>query len=189
MFREWLHAEQAEQCPGRQTEHRDRIVHYPGKADQRRGEPRRDHLGVEQRDRLGKQFAEDDVQYADQRERDRHRHGVIGDPGECCRQAGEQPLEDSRDGGLADPAEPEGGEGDPQLCRRDDAIEGLDAPERQPSFAIAVAGHLFQPALPGGNDGKLGRHEEGVREDQSEDNGESKTDRGRRNRGRHIPEG
>jgi len=114
---------------------------------------------------------------------------VGGDPGEGSGEAGEEPFEDPGHGGFTHPAQAERGEGDAELGGGDDTVEGLDPPERQPSFAVAIAGHLFEAGFPGGHNGKLGRHEKRVREDQSEDDCESKTDGRRRFGGRHIPEG
>ena len=122
------------------------------------------------------------MQHGDEGERDRHGNAVRGDLGEDGRQSGERTFEHVRDRGFADPAQPERREGDPQLGRGNHPVEGLDRPERQHSFAIAVARHLLEPGFPGRDEGEFGRHEERVGGDQSEDDDEPEADG-------HIPEG
>ena len=56
-----LDAAEAEQPVRRAVEEGDRVVDDPGEADQRGRDPARDVLGIEERQRLGNQFAQDDV--------------------------------------------------------------------------------------------------------------------------------
>ena len=171
------------------VEHRDRIVHQPGEADQRDREPATHRLGIEQRDRLRHQLTEHDVQRSDDGEGDRHRYAVGRYRGQRGGQSAEQPLQQECQARLADPAESQGGEGDPQLGGGDVPVEGLDDPEGQRSFAVALPGALLQPGFAGANEGELGCDEIAVGQDQGEDGGNAPGNRRRRCGGIHNGEG
>ena len=79
---------------------------------------------------------------------------------------------------LADPAEPERGEGDAELGGGDVAVERLYRATRQPSFAVPCPRHLVEPGAPRADQGELRRHEEGVRQHQDDDRRETEADRG-----------
>ena len=158
-----------EEPVGGAVEERDRPRHDPGEAHQRRGHPAAHRLGIEQRQRLRHQLAEDDVQHGDDDERDRRRYAVRGERGERVRQPVEGALDQAGERRLADPAEAQRGERDPELRGGDVAVERLYGASCQPSFAIPRAGELVEPRAPRADQGELGRHEEGVREDQDDD--------------------
>jgi hypothetical protein len=116
---------------------------------------------------------------SDDDEGDRRGDAVRGDLGQGRRKPGESALDETRQRRLADPAEAEGGQGDTELGGGDVAVERLYRAAREPSFAIPRPGQLVEPGAPRPDQGKLGRHEEGVREDENDDRGETEADRRR----------
>ena len=133
--------------------------------------------GIEQRQRLGHQLAQDDVEDRDDDEGDDRRDRVGGEQGRLRREPGERALDHARQRRLADPAESEGGQRDPELGGGDVAVERLNGRAGEPSFAVARLGHLIEPRPPRADQRKLRGHEEGVGEHQHDDGREAEQDR------------
>jgi len=98
-------------------EQRDRYRHDPGKGEEWSRRPGRDGLRVYQGERLRHQLTQNDVKAGNDRERDYGGDGVGGDGRQHAGECAEPAIEKARQNRLADPAEPEGGEGDPELSR------------------------------------------------------------------------
>ena len=119
------------------------------------------------------------MQDGDEEERDGRSHPVGRNGGDRAGEPAEAVLNQPGERRLADPAETQRSERYPQLSRGDVPVERLYRAARQPSFAISRLRHLVQASLPGPHQGKLGRHEEGVRQDQNHDGHEAQENRRR----------
>ena len=107
--------DQLEQPVGGTVEEGDREVEEPGEPHQGCHRPGADPFGEQDGKGLGYQLAKHDVKHGDDGERHRHGDRMGGQRGERVRQPAEQALGDPGEGRFADPAEPQGGEGDSQL--------------------------------------------------------------------------
>jgi hypothetical protein len=165
----WIDPEKPEQPVGSAVEDGDRAGHDPGESHQRQCHPAADYLGIEQGDGLRHQLAQNDMEDGDDDERDDRCDGVRRDCGDRGRQPGEAIGDQTRERRLADPAQPQRGQGDAQLGGGDVAVERLYRTARQPSFAVSRTRHLVQPGPPRSYQGEFGRDEKGVREDENDD--------------------
>ena len=127
-------------------------------------------------DRLGREFAEDDVQRGDDDEGDTHSQRMDRDDGGHVGKAGEQRFDQAGDRRLTDPAEREAGHGDPDLGGGNVAIgirDGLAHTGRAP---VSLGDQLIDPGLSDGDEGELRGDEEPVGDDQREDSPEAHRD-------------
>ena len=123
-------------------------------------------FSVLERDRLGGQFAEDDVQRRDDGKANRDGHGVRAGGREATWQKSERRLDDRGESGFANPAEPQAGHGDAKLRRRNVAVCIDDRPSEGHRQSIAFGNELVDARLADSDDGELGGHEKAVREHQ-----------------------
>ena len=72
-------------------------------------------------------------------------------------------------GALRRPAEPERGERDPELARREHAGKISGGKERETGERVAGPDHRLEPGAPGAHEGELHRHEEAVEDQQDDD--------------------
>ena len=155
-------AEQGGDGPAALVEQPDRRAEDGAEEPQRADDQQGDALGVLQRDALRRQLARDDVQRGDHDEGDDHGGGVRADRAEGgVEQAGER--------GLADPAEREAGEGDPELAGGDVAVEVADAVVDVARAGRPLGEELLDARAPHGDERELGRDEEAVEQDEEED--------------------
>ena len=123
------------------------------------------------------EFAEDDVQGRDDRERDHHRHRVRHDRPQVHRQPGERRLDEVCEGRLADPAERQGREGDAELGRREVGIQAVGRLLQGRGVRPPLRDQLGDAAAAHRDQGELGRHEEPVGEHQDQDRKQSQCGR------------
>jgi hypothetical protein len=123
--------------------------------------PQADRLGIADRQRLRRQFADHDVQKRDDAERDHERHAVD----QLRRGDADHPehrFEQAGEGRLANPAQAQGSQRNAELACRQVGVElGMDLLQD----AAAQAGGLGDGAdarLAECDDAELGRHEKAV---------------------------
>jgi len=148
-------------------------------ADRGRHDLREDHqrdhqiathgLGLHECDRLRGQLAEHDVQEGDDDERGGGAcHRVHGRRWRSDAERGERPVHESRERGLADPAQAERRERDPELRGRDVAVQVLHGGLGRLRETVALARHLIDSAAPRAHQRELGGNEKRVRNDQED---------------------
>src|SRR3990172_2072390 len=111
----------------------------------------RDALGVLERDGLGDELGDDKKEVGQDRERDQEGER-LGDVG----------LEEIGDQGLADGAEEDGQDRDPDLNRGDEADRLFHQPQRNRRASLPLPRELRQPRPPCGHERVLGHDEKGV---------------------------
>ena len=167
-------AEQAQEGVRHLVQDPDAGVGHLVEEPQRRRHPQAGRFGPADGERLGRQFAEHDVEHADDREGD-HQADRVGGLG---RQAGhqvEERLQQSVDRWFADDAKADAGEGDAELSRRQVGVELIDHALRQTApQRVLVGRHLGRPDL---DQGELGGDEEAVQADQEQGQGQAPAQR------------
>ena len=126
--------------------------------------PQRDRLGALDGQRLGGQLAQHRVQEGDDGQADARPPGC----GPCARSRRPRRAagpEQRGEGGLAQPAQGQRGQGDAELAGRQIGGELLGDGEQQPGAPPPFAGQLLQPGGPDLDEGELRRDEEGVGQD------------------------
>ena len=162
-----LDPEQLEQQVGRRVEDPDEGEKGFVEEDQRNGDGERGGPGHADRQRLGGEFPEDDVEGTD---RDKP-HGQ----GDEMRLFGREPepdddrFEHAGDDGLADPAQAETGEGDSQLTGREIGIKPGEDRFGHFRGPGAFTGQLFNLTESHLDEGELGGHEKAVGRQQQHD--------------------
>ena len=115
-----------------------------------------------QRDRLWRQFAEDDVQRGNHRERDRHGDGVCGRFGDERGKKRERRLNHRCERGLADPPEADARHRDAELRRGDVRIGIAHGAAHGAGAAVALGDQLVDARLANRDDREFRRHEKSV---------------------------
>src|SRR6185369_16302021 len=114
---------------------------------------------------LRRQLAENDVQERDHRERQRERD-TVHYRGRPHAERGEYRTDQRREGRLADPAESEAGERDPELSHREVAVEIAQDRLGGGGAAHARTGAFFDPRRAYLDDSELGHHEKCIQENE-----------------------
>lgn len=161
--------EQAEQRVGRAVEYPDERRHEAREQQQRRRDGSRGRLGRGEREGFRRELTEDDVEERDEEERDRYGEGVVGGGRNIQADGSQQPIDQARQGGLADPAQRERSDGDSELGRRDISVQISQADLHVPRAAHPPGGHLVDLAAAGSDEGKLSRDEKSVEGDEGKD--------------------
>ena len=170
------HPERPHQPVARAVHHeQDRAEDAP-EDQQRPRAPQRHPTGAIQGDRLGSQLADHDVEEGDQREGDRDGHRVHRHRRPQSHQP-EQRIDQTCDQRLADEAQPDARDRDPELCGGDRVVEVADRLGRRGCAAPAVRDPDLDLGAAHGNEGELDGDEVGVREDESGD--DERADQGR----------
>jgi hypothetical protein len=123
-------------------------------------------FGHFQGDGLGGQFAHDDVQEGDQAEGHGEGDGVQHGRGHV---PFEQRVQQVGHGGLADPAQAQGGQGDAQLGGGDVGVQVVDEAQQAHGLAAAFGGQGGDARAPDAHEGELRGHEKAVGQNQDED--------------------
>ena len=165
-------ADQPQEQPGRAVEQPDRRRRHAVEGEERTGEVTTHRLRTQERDGLRSEFAEYDVEVRDEDEGDDDGRRV-----ECRRPRGEaqraeQRLDRPGDRRLADPAQAERREGDPELGTRDGAVEIALRPADNPGQTVAAIGQFVYAGASRADERKLRRDEEGVRRYERENRAE-----------------
>ena len=127
-------------------------------------------LGPLQRDRLGHQFADDDVHAGDQHKgQNAGRGDVRGHARDLAGQPGKQRLDQMRQRRLADPAQAQAGQRDAQLRRRDKAIGIFNGPLHGFGARIAARHSFGNARLAHADQAELRGHKEAVDQHQNDD--------------------
>ncbi len=122
-----------------------------------------------ERDRLGRELAEHDVQRRHDRERDGHGDAVGRGFGERGRQERQERLDEGGQGRFADPAEAEARHGDAQLRRGDVAVGVGDGAAHGARAAMILGDQLIDARLAHRDDGEFGGDEKAVGQHQGHD--------------------
>jgi hypothetical protein len=130
----------------------------------RRRERQRHRARAGDRGALGRELAEDHVQDGDDRERE---HGRQAESGHA-RGVAEQRLEQVVEGGLADRAEAQRGERDPELARRQVRVDVVHGVLRRLRPRLPLAHELGHLGRAQPRDRELGADEEAVGGDEPE---------------------
>ena len=133
--------------------------------DQRPGDPDQRLLGQADRDHLRRLLAEDHLEEGDDDEgegdRQRQRDRVGGE-------AAEDRFEQMGERGLAEEADAERGDRDPDLAGGDELVDPVELFERPRRPAHALVAHLLEPRPARAHDGELGGDEEAVDRNQQQ---------------------
>ena len=127
------------------------------------GDGEGDALGALEGEGLGDEFAEQDFEVGDQREGEDDGDGVgveDGVGGERVERARCEVEDDLGDGGLADPAEGEAGDGDAELDGGKELVDGVLELEGGAGAGTAEGDELLDARLADADEGELGGHEE-----------------------------
>jgi len=119
------------------------------------------------REGLRRQLADHDVQERDGRERDRDRR-VLDHARRLDAERGEDRREEMREGRLADPAEAQAGQRDPELGGREEDVEAPVERGREARLPVAFGRQGLHPRRPHPHHGELRSNEEGVHHDEAE---------------------
>jgi len=122
-------------------------------------------FGARDGDGLGCEFAKDHVQERDDAEPDGDRDQVQRAGGEDRREHG---LDQRRDGGFADPAQSQRGDGDAQLRRREVVVEIVQRRPEGAGAGSAPFDHLVDRCRPHADECELGGDEKPVECDQKQ---------------------
>jgi hypothetical protein len=165
-----LDAERAQHGVGRLVEEVDERPHEPVEDVQRPRDALGDGLGVDDRVDLRHLLADRDVPRRDEhvrdRDRDRGRDGV--------RETLEGRLDELGDGGLAEEADAQRGERDPELAGREVLAELVELAHDERRAPVALLGHVLDARAARAHEGELRGDEEAVREDQDDDRDEKR---------------
>src|SRR6185503_13686951 len=142
-------------------------THEPVEEVKRYRTEQRDPERALDREVLRRELADDDVQVRERDERDREREHVIEGLHRVAKPA-EERTDERRDGGLADPADREGGERDAKLRRGDVRVELRADRARAFRHDAARLRQLVELRLPDTDERVLGRDEEPVQEDEED---------------------
>src|SRR5688572_791642 len=152
--------------------------HHAGESLQGRCDDLAHRLRFDESQRLRSELAEDDVQESDDEERHTDCRGGVRTRRRCGEtEDAEQPVDQYSESGLANPAEREGCDRDPELRSRDVAVQMLEGALDILRGAIACGSHLVDAAAANRNQGELGRDEKGVEADQEENYPQAGRDR------------
>ena len=161
--------EQRGHRPAALVEQPDRRPEDRAKDPQRPHHQQRHPIGVLQRDALRRELSGHDVQHGDEDERHDDRYRVRPD-------RAERRVEQPGQRRLADPAERQARERDPELAGRDVTIEVphpvVDVARARPPLGE----ELLHARPPQGHERELGRDEEAVQKDQEEDGEQAAAD-------------
>ena len=145
----------------------DRRVHGPVEQVQRHRRPQRQQLGLANRPGLGRQLTDHNVQVGNHEEGGKERH-ALDHFRRLDAHGAQQRFEDVREGGLTDPTQAQGGEGNAQLAGRQVGIKlAVHGTQDLPAPAVFVGDRLD----PGGaqfDHGKFRRNEETVEQYQDQ---------------------
>jgi hypothetical protein len=131
----------------------------------RRRDEQREPLGPGDGDGLRRQLAEDDVEERHDAEPDADGDEVDRRRREQRRQQG---LDERRDGGFADPPQPQGGDGDAELGRREVVVEVVQGVLQGSRPGPALIDHLVDRRRPDADERELGGDEEAVERDEKQ---------------------
>ena len=131
------------------------------------GHRHRQHLCLAQRQGFRHQLAQQHVEVGNQSKRNRHRQQVGVDLG--MRHAGKPVLEQGGDRRLADPAQGQAAQGDPQLHRRQKVFHVFLQAAHCPRSRPPQGNQPFDAGLAHAHHGKFGGHKEAVRQDEQGD--------------------
>ena len=121
-------------------------------------------LGVGDRQHLRHLLADADVERGDEGEGDRHREA----DGDAVGEAAEDRLEQLRQRGLAEEADPDRGHRDPDLAGGERLVDLVELLDHRLGAAFAFLGELLDLAAPAAHERELGRDEEAVDGDQQQ---------------------
>src|SRR4051812_10040556 len=144
-----------------------------GEELERPGEAARDALGVADRVQLRDQLAERDVENGQDRVAEHHRDR---DRGGMPEHVAERLLEHLREGGLADGADADRGERDADLADRDVLVDAVDLAAGEARALHALLLERLDAVAARADERVLGRHEEGVHQDERRDGEEEDRD-------------
>ncbi len=140
----------------------DEDVHGPGDGEG-------DAFGALEGEGFGDEFAEEDFEVGDEREGDDDRDGVGVEDGvgwkRVERVRGES-EDDLGDGGFADPAEGETGDGDAELDCGEELVDGVLEFEGGAGAGTAEGDELLDAGLADADEGELRSHEEAAGQDE-----------------------
>ena len=134
-------AEQAQDPVGHAGEHEDERMEQPAEGLERAGHPSGHRLGAIDGVELGDHLAGDELRGGDDQEGDGHGDG---DRDIAAQGPAEGPLEDGREGGLAEGADSDRGHGHPDLDGGDVLVDVAQLIEREPGPAGALLAHDFK---------------------------------------------
>ena len=133
------------------------------------GDGEGDAFGALEGEGLGDELAEQDLEVGDEREGEDDGDGVGVDGGvrrEGGEPAGGETEDDLGDGGLADPAEGEAGEGDAELDGGEELVDGVLELEGGAGAGAAERDELLDAGLADADEGELRGHKEAVGQDE-----------------------
>ena len=146
------------------------------KTTQRPGQPQRGVVGVLQRQRLGNQLAEDDVQERDEQEGQHGGDGVRGDGVPAAEQPVERRVQQRGQGRFADEAQADARQGDAELRAGDGAAQVAHRGIDRPGALDAAGDQFFHAGFADGHQRVLGGHEQSVQCDESRDGEQAQGD-------------
>ncbi len=131
---------------------------------QRTGDAARGALGVGDREHLRHLLADADVDRGDEGEGDRHREADGG----AVRETAEDRFDQHRQRGLAEEADADRGDRDPDLAGGERLVDLVELLDHRLGAAFAFLGELLDLAAAAAHQGKLGGDEEAVDRDQQQ---------------------
>jgi len=175
VVRAWLTlAGDAQDSVGAGVEQVDGRVHGPVEQVQRHGGPQRQQLGLADRPRLGRQFADHDVQVRNDEEGDKERHR-LDHFSAVHAQVSQQRFEQVGERWFTDPAQAQRGEGDAQLAGRKVGVElvvylaqDAAAPAMQFGNGLDAGGAQLDHGELGGNEETVEQHQQEGKDDHAE---------------------
>ena len=133
------------------------------------GDGEGDAFGALEGEGLGDEFAEEDFEVGDEREGDDDGDGVGVDDGVGGRTWSQllgEVEDDVGDGGFADPAEGEAGDGDAELDGGEELVDGVLELEGGAGAGAAEGDELLDAGLADADEGELGGDEEAAGQDE-----------------------
>jgi len=167
-----FHTEQAHDRIAGAVHDREHQPERPTEQQQRPRAGQRNRPRVLERERLRRELTQHHVQERDQRERDYRRDRVHRNPRPDTDRI-EEGHEQSRDRRLADPAETEARQRNPQLSRRNRIVEMIDRPLRRGGTAATLGEPEVDLRASHRHEREFRGDEIGVDEDQDSDAEES----------------
>ena len=155
------------------VEGEDRRTEEEEKDRQRAHDPEGRGFALLERETLGRELPDHDVQRRDDDEGKGDGDGVRTENSRRSRQEDEQRLDQMRERRLADPPEREGGDGDAELRRRQIGVEAVDRALQRGGVHAPQGDEFGDAAAADGDQRELGGDKESIGQDEDENCGYS----------------